>query len=172
MLSVLTSRIRLRTSSHCISTAPSILDTTLPRTHVGWSFPRFLTSHDLLPQANYQQNQISLSPLLTTCTNQLHPRLNRPIEYFTSSLLSFVIMGNTLSATISVTDESLDPLVRGRPASLRQSFLAHWTADVNDVQSTGKSESMMATIANEGRVMVGYESAMIQSRRSALKRWR
>ena len=167
---MLMSRKRLRMSSHCISTAPFILDTTPPRTHVEWSFLKFWTSHHLLPQVNCQQNQISPSRLLTTCINQLRPRLNHPIEHCTSSPLSFVIMANTLTVTTSVIDGNLDPLVLDRPASTHRNFLAHLTADVSDVQSTGTSVSMMATITNEDRVMVGYESAMIRFRRSALKR--
>ena len=162
---------RLHTSSHCTSTVLFTSDTMPPRTHVEWSSLSFLTSHHLLLQANYPRNQISLSPLLTSCTNQHHPHLNRPNEYCTSSLLWSVTTGNTLSVTTSAIDGSLDPLVPGWPASTHRNFLAHLTADVSDVESTGASVSMMATITDESRVMVGYESAMIRFRRSALKRW-
>lgn len=158
-------------SSHCISTAPFTLDTMLPRTRVMWSFLSFLIFHHLQLQVNYPQNRISPSPLLPNCINRLRPHLNRPTEYYTSSLLLCVTTGNTPSVTISVIDGSLDPPALERPAFLHRNFIARWTADVSDVQSTGASVSTMATIIDENRVMVGYESVMTRFRRLALRQW-
>jgi hypothetical protein len=163
--------IRLPISSHYISTVPFTSGTTPPRTHAKWSFPRFLIFHRLLPQVNCQQNQISPSPLLTNCINQLHPRLSHTIGHCTSSLLSFVTMGSTLSAITSVIGGSLDPSTLELPASSHRNSLALWTVDVNDVCSTGTSVSTMATTTNEGRVMVGCGSVMIRYRKLALRRW-
>lgn len=163
-------RVRLRTSSRYISTALFISDTTPPRIHAKWSFLRFLTFLHLLLQVNCQRNQISPSPL-TNCVNYLHPRLNHTIGYCTSCLLSFATTVNTLTVTTSVTDGSLDRSVLDPCASLRLNSLAHRFADVSGAHSSGLSESTTATTIGGGRVMVGYELAIIRFRKSTLTQW-
>ena len=164
-------RIRLRKSSHCILTVPFTSGTTSPRTHVKWNFRRFLTFHHLPPQVNYQQNQISPSPLLTNCINQVRPRLNHTIRHCTDYLPSFVTTVNTLSATTSVTDGSLDRSALELRASLRLNFLVRRIADAAGACSSRLPASTTITTIDAGQVMVGYELVTIRFRKSALIRW-